>query len=59
MHLVCRGKGLEASMSRYLIERIAALPNVELHASTEIVALEGNGHGGLASATFRCRTTGS
>jgi thioredoxin reductase (NADPH) len=58
LHLICRGKGLEASMSRYLIDRIAALPNVELHASTEIAALEGDSNGGLKSATFRCRTTG-
>jgi len=58
MHLICRGKNLEASMSRYLIDRIAALPNVELHASTEIAALEGDGNGGLKSATFRCRVTG-
>jgi thioredoxin reductase (NADPH) len=58
LHLVCRGKGLEASMSRYLIDRIAALPNMTLHAHTEVVALLGNGHGGLAGATFRCRQTG-
>lgn len=58
LHLICRGKGLEASMSRYLIDRIAALPNVELHVSTEIVALEGNSSCGLKSATFRNRTTG-
>ena len=31
LHLIVRGEGLEASMSRYLIDRIAALPNVELH----------------------------
>ena len=33
--------GLEATMSRYLIDRIAALPNVELLPHTEIVGLEG------------------
>jgi thioredoxin reductase (NADPH) len=58
LHLVCRGKGLEASMSRYLVDRIAALPNVQLHASTEVVALHGDGNGGLAGATFRNRETG-
>jgi thioredoxin reductase (NADPH) len=58
LHLICRGKGLEASMSRYLIDRIAALPNVELHPSTEVVGLEGDGSGGLKSATFRHRATG-
>jgi thioredoxin reductase (NADPH) len=59
LHLVCRGKGLEASMSRYLIDRIAALPNVTLHAGTEVIALKGDGSGGLAGATFRCRATGA
>jgi len=39
--LLVRGPGLEASMSRYLIDRIAALPNVELLTGTQIVALEG------------------
>ena len=29
LHLVVRGTGLEASMSRYLIDRIQALPNVD------------------------------
>ena len=41
LHLIVRGEGLEATMSRYLIDRIAALPNVELHTRTEIVGLEG------------------
>jgi thioredoxin reductase (NADPH) len=59
LHLICRGKGLEASMSRYLIDRISALPNVELHTDTEIVGLEGNGSGGLANATFRNRASGA
>ncbi len=39
--LVVRGPGLEASMSRYLIDRIAALPNVELVSHAEVVGLEG------------------
>jgi thioredoxin reductase (NADPH) len=34
LHLVVRRDGLEATMSRYLIERINALPNVELHTHT-------------------------
>ena len=42
LHLVVRGPGLETSMSRYLVDRIAALPNVELHTGTEVVALEGD-----------------
>jgi hypothetical protein len=42
LHLVVRAPGLEASMSRYLIDRIAALPNVDLHTNTEVVVLEGD-----------------
>jgi thioredoxin reductase (NADPH) len=38
-----RGSGLEASMSRYLVDRIAALPNVEVLVQTEVSALEGQG----------------
>jgi len=58
LHLVVRGDGLEASMSRYLIDRIKALRNVELHTKTEIVALEGDQVTGLTGAVFRCETTG-
>jgi thioredoxin reductase (NADPH) len=58
LHLVVRGEGLESSMSRYLIDRIAALPNVELHTKTEVVGLEGNEKDGLTGAMFRCKATG-
>jgi thioredoxin reductase (NADPH) len=30
LHLIVRGAGIEASMSRYLIDRILTPPNVEL-----------------------------
>lgn len=59
LHLVVRGPGLEASMSRYLVDRIAALPNVELHTGTEVVALEGDEVAGLTGARFRERATGA
>ena len=52
LHLVVRGPGLEASMSRYLIDRIAALPNVELHTGTEIIELEGDEVAGLTAAVL-------
>ena len=42
VHLVIRGGGLGASMSRYLIERIEATPNIELLFNTEVVALSGS-----------------
>jgi thioredoxin reductase (NADPH) len=41
--LLARGPSLEASMSRYLVDRIAALPNVEVLVQTEVSALEGQG----------------
>lgn len=40
--MIIRGGGLGASMSRYLIERIEATPNIELLFNTEITALEGD-----------------
>jgi thioredoxin reductase (NADPH) len=58
LHLVVRGKGLEANMSRYLIDRIAALPNVELHVGSEVIALDGDRAGGLTAVTFRQRANG-
>ena len=59
LHMIVRGPGLEASMSRYLIDRIRALPNVELHVGTEISALEGNPSDGLTAVTIRTRGTGA
>lgn len=58
LHLIVRGEGLEASMSRYLIDRIEALPNVELHRRTELVALEGDAERGLVGALYRNRDSG-
>ena len=42
LHLVVRRDGLDETMSRYLIERIKALSNVELHTNTEIIGLKGD-----------------
>ena len=58
LYLVVRGRGIENSMSRYLIDRIAALPNVVLHTGTEVVALHGDEMQGLKAATFRERAMG-
>jgi thioredoxin reductase (NADPH) len=58
LHLVVRSDGLETSMSRYLIERIGALPNVELHTRTEIVGLEGDKAHGLSAVIFKDRDSG-
>ena len=59
LHLVVRGASLEASMSRYLVERIAALPNVVLHFRTEITALLGDAAHGLQGVQTRHRDTGA
>ena len=58
LHLVAR-RPLEATMSRYLIDRIAALPNVTLHIGKEIAGLEGDCQTGLTGALFRDRADGS
>jgi thioredoxin reductase (NADPH) len=42
--MLVRGTGLEASMSRYLIERIAALPNVTVLTRVELCEARGNDH---------------
>jgi thioredoxin reductase (NADPH) len=52
--LLVRGRGLEASMSRYLVERIAGLANVELVTGAEVTALEGE-HGMLEAVRWRRR----
>ena len=52
LHLIVR-RPLAATMSKYLIDRIAALPNVTLHVGTEIVSLEGDRATGLTGAVFR------
>src|SRR5258707_14303801 len=58
VHMLIRGGGLGASMSRYLIERIEATPNIELVFNTEVVALEGSEHGFLERARWRSRLAG-
>ncbi|MET3723596.1 FAD-dependent oxidoreductase [Sphingomonas trueperi] len=58
LHLFVR-RDLSQTMSRYLIERIAALPNVELHIGTEILGLEGSPLVGLRSVRFRRLSDGS
>jgi len=58
LHLIVR-RALEETMSRYLIERIAALPNVEIHPHCEVTALEGDRMTGLSGAVLRDRTNNS
>jgi thioredoxin reductase (NADPH) len=42
VHMLVRSGGLAESMSRYLIQRIAENPAIELHYKTEIVSLDGD-----------------
>jgi thioredoxin reductase (NADPH) len=46
-------------MSKYLIDRIAATPNIELIPNGEIFALEGDAEGRLIAAHWRGRGTGT
>jgi thioredoxin reductase (NADPH) len=57
IHMVIRGGGLGASMSRYLIERIEATPNIELVFNTEVVGLEGTALS-LERVRWRSRLSG-
>jgi thioredoxin reductase (NADPH) len=52
--LLVRGADLNDSMSRYLVDRIAGLPNVELVTQTEVCGLEGDG-GRLQAIQWRRR----
>jgi thioredoxin reductase (NADPH) len=56
VHIVVRGEGLAASMSRYLIRRIEETPNITLHTRTRIVGLSGGDH--LEQVTWTNDATG-
>jgi thioredoxin reductase (NADPH) len=58
VHMVIRGGGLAASMSRYLIERIEAAPNIELMFNAEVVGLEAGKDGSLTRVRWRSRLSG-
>src|SRR5204863_10204108 len=55
--MLVRGAGLAASMSKYLIERIAGIGNIELRTRTEISGLSGERESGVESVTWRHRDT--
>jgi thioredoxin reductase (NADPH) len=40
--IMCRGSSLERSMSRYLVDQIAARPNVEVRMNTSVAAAHGD-----------------
>jgi thioredoxin reductase (NADPH) len=57
--MIVRGSGLEASMSRYLIDRIRMLGNVDIVVGSELAALHGAQPRSLAMVTIRDRTSGA
>jgi thioredoxin reductase (NADPH) len=56
--ILVRGPSLAASMSRYLIDRIDATPNIQLRPHTEFTQLLGELPGGLAAVSWRSRHEG-
>ena len=58
VHILVRGQGLAASMSRYLIDRIEATRNIELHTHTQLMQLHGELPDGLAAVSWRNNRTG-
>ena len=53
VHVMIRGPGLAASMSRYLIDRIQAASNIRLWTHTELVELAGELPSGLRAVKWR------
>ena len=51
VHILVRGSGLAATMSRYLVYRIENHPTIELHSCTELAGVEGETH--LARVRWR------
>jgi thioredoxin reductase (NADPH) len=52
VHILVRGPGLSETMSQYLIDQIAAAPNITVRARTQVAAARGDGH--LETLTLRC-----
>jgi thioredoxin reductase (NADPH) len=56
VHMLVRSGGLADSMSRYLIQRIAKNPAIDLRCNTEIVSLDGDMH--LECVSWRDKISG-
>jgi thioredoxin reductase (NADPH) len=50
--ILVRGAGLAETMSQYLIDQIAATPNIAVQPRTQVAAAAGDGH--LETITLRC-----
>ncbi|MEU0871103.1 FAD-dependent oxidoreductase [Nocardia brasiliensis] len=44
VHLVVRADSLDKSMSHYLIQQIAQIPNIKVHTNTEVSGADGDDH---------------
>ncbi|HTR90917.1 MAG TPA: FAD-dependent oxidoreductase [Trebonia sp.] len=55
--MLVRAPSLEASMSYYLIQQIASIPNISVRACTEVTEVHGDGH--LESLTLRDMAAGT
>jgi thioredoxin reductase (NADPH) len=44
VHVIARGRDLGKSMSRYLVDRVEQIDNVQIHRGAVVTALEGDGH---------------
>jgi thioredoxin reductase (NADPH) len=55
--ILVRGKSLQDSMSYYLIQQLAAIPNITVRANTEVVEAHGDEH--LERLTLRDNATGA
>jgi thioredoxin reductase (NADPH) len=56
--MLVRGAGLEATMSRYLVDRIAAQSNIEVMTRTEVERVEVDSAGALAQIAWRHKASG-
>ena len=59
VRMLVRGPGLSSTMSRYLVDRIAASPNIAVLCDTEVVELLGTPDQGLQGVRWRNRRTGA
>ena len=59
VRMLVRGSGLSSTMSRYLIDRIAASANITVIPETEIVELVGSPDQSLEAVRWRNRRTGA
>jgi thioredoxin reductase (NADPH) len=57
LYMLVRGPNLAASMSRYLIDRLHSIPNVEILTDSELSSIEGHPQTGLTSVSWSNKRT--